>query len=42
MVRAGKGKVAGDMARDTKIMVASINTRENRQRGSGRINGGGC
>jgi len=29
-----KGKVAGDMARDTKITVASINTCKNRQRGS--------
>ena len=35
-----KGKVAGDMARDTKITVASINTCKNRQRGSRRINGG--
>lgn len=29
-----KGKVAGDMARDTKITVASINACKNRQRGS--------
>lgn len=40
MVSPWKGKVAGDMARDTKIMVASINTCKNRQRGSRRINGG--
>lgn len=39
-----EGKVAGDMARDTKITMASINTCKNRQRGSrdnGRINDDG-
>lgn len=37
-----EGKVAGDVARDTKITVASINTCKNRQRGTRgrRINGG--